>query len=280
VVHPAPVHSEAFGVLGQDGRGEVGHPHPVQDQKARVVGDVRQAPLTQVLGPAQQAIAGCTAPSGCRRGQERHALAIHHHHVAQALAGRAAITQVVLLGHQLPPAFGLSAAQQLYRHRAPGRREVPLVRQAVEALREQQALQARQPAGVAWRDERRVFASGNGRPWHPTYVERAFRRIRARSGVRGLPLHALRHSAAPVLLGAGVEPALAAKLLGHAVLRTFYAFYADLLRPAAQVAARQVEQFLDDVGRGGEWDVCKSVCKAPKAAVRCLSLGSTPVQIP
>jgi hypothetical protein len=63
---------------------------------------------------------------------------------------------------------------------------------------------------------------------------------------RGAPPAAprLKHSAALVLLGAGVEPALAAEIMGHKNLHVFHTIYADLLRPAAREAARQVERVL------------------------------------
>jgi integrase len=133
-----------------------------------------------------------------------------------------------------------------------GVREVPLVAQAAEALRAQRAAQAeeRLRAGAAWRDEGWVFTDAAGGLWDPANVGRSFRRVRGRAGVRPLPLHALRHSAASVLLGAGVEPALAAKVMGHRDLGTFYGIYADLLRPAAQEAARQVERFLEAAEAG------------------------------
>lgn len=129
---------------------------------------------------------------------------------------------------------------------AAGIREVPLVAPALEALRAQKAQQAseRLRAGIQWKDEDWVFSNRVGGVGDPNDVGRAFRALVRRAGVSPRPFHALRHSTASILLGAGVTPELAAKIMGHKDLRTFYTTYSDLLRPAAQEAARQVEGFL------------------------------------
>jgi integrase len=72
---------------------------------------------------------------------------------------------------------------------------------------------------------------------------RAFRRIRERAGVRGLPPHSLRHATASILLAAGVPVAVAAKMMGHSVAM-FCEIYADLLVEATHDAARQADQWL------------------------------------
>ena len=116
---------------------------------------------------------------------------------------------------------------------------------AVEALRRQKALQAeaRLAAGEVWRDEDRVFATRDGGGLNASNVDRAFRRIRERASVRGLPPHSLRHATASILLAAGVPPAVAAKMMGHSVAM-FCETYADLLVEATHDAARQADEWL------------------------------------
>ena len=84
-------------------------------------------------------------------------------------------------------------------------RTMAMLAGAVDALKRQRALQAqaRLAAGDAWRNEDRVFASREGGGLDASNVDRAFRRIRERAAVRGLPLHSLRHATASILLGAG-----------------------------------------------------------------------------
>jgi integrase len=124
-------------------------------------------------------------------------------------------------------------------------RTIALLGGAVEALRRQRALQAatRLAAGDAWRDEDRVFSTGTGHGLDGGNVERAFRRVRERAGVRRLPLHSLRHARASILLVAGVPVAVAAKMLGHSVT-LFCETYADLLVEATHDAARQADEWL------------------------------------
>jgi integrase len=119
---------------------------------------------------------------------------------------------------------------------------------ALEALREQRARQAQErlAAGPSWPDHDLVFTARNGSPLNLSNVDADFRRVRARAGVRPLPLHSLRHAAASILLGAGVPVAVAAKMLGHSV-EVFSEVYADLLTEATREAARQVDGFLSRV---------------------------------
>jgi len=108
-------------------------------------------------------------------------------------------------------------------------REVPLVPQAVAALREQRAALAHRNGGAVpatgW-----IFPTTTGRP--------------PRAGAPDLPLHSLRHTTASLLLSAGVPAEQAAKILGHKSLVVFYHTYADLLRPGAQDAAAKLARYL------------------------------------
>ena len=127
-----------------------------------------------------------------------------------------------------------------------GWRGVPLVAQAVDALKAQRAMIARErlASGRVPEDPEVVFPTRGGTLLDPNYVTRTFKRVVERAGVEVRPFHALRHTAASLLLAAGLTPEVCAKLMGHASIGMFYATYADLLTPAAQDAARQVERFL------------------------------------
>lgn len=128
-----------------------------------------------------------------------------------------------------------------------GRRVVPLVLPAVAALRAQQALLRAEAVVGPW-----VFPSSRGTLPKPGVATDIFRRIVAKAGVEPRPFHALRHTAASILLGAGVEPALCAKVMGHASLAVFYATYADLLPAAGEQVGRQVNAFLAGATRKNE----------------------------
>lgn len=146
---------------------------------------------------------------------------------------------------QVVVAQNIVQVQEAPKTRA-GRRDVPLVSQAVEALKAQRAMIARERLGSGRvpEDPELVFPTRGGTLLNPNYVTLTFRRAVKRAGVEVRPFHALRHTAASLLLAAGLTPEVCAKLMGHASIGMFYQTYADLLTPAAQDAARRVERFL------------------------------------
>ncbi len=90
-------------------------------------------------------------------------------------------------------------------------RDVPLSRLALEALRRHKARLPAIPHGTAL-----VFEAPNGGPirrsnWH----RRVWVPIRKAAGLDSLRYHDLRHSAASAMLGAGIDVATTAAILGH-----------------------------------------------------------------
>lgn len=97
-------------------------------------------------------------------------------------------------------------------------------------------------AGDAWQEQGMVFSTHTGGPLAMHNVDRAFRRVRERAGVRALPLYSMRHATASILLGAGV-PVAVAKMMGHSVTM-FCETYADLLLEATRDAAQHADAWL------------------------------------
>jgi integrase len=60
-------------------------------------------------------------------------------------------------------------------------------------------------AGSDWPDTGLFFVRPDGRPWNPSGVSQAFRRLVASAGLPPVRLHDLRHVAATVALAAGVD---------------------------------------------------------------------------
>lgn len=98
---------------------------------------------------------------------------------------------------------------------------------------------ARRMAAAAWHDTGLVFDRGDGRYLPLTTLDRWHRDVIARAGVRPIRLHDLRHSAATLLLEAGINIKVVSEILGHASITTTLDVYAhvseDLQREAVEL---------------------------------------------
>ena len=129
-----------------------------------------------------------------------------------------------------------------------GRRTVPLVPEAVTALREARVQQARErlAAGEAWTDTGYVFRTELGTPVDPRNALRWFYSIRNAAGINEGSLHTLRHSAASVLLGAGVPMPVVKDVLGHSSITVTVDMYGHM---APAVVADAVARGMAGYGR-------------------------------
>lgn len=135
-----------------------------------------------------------------------------------------------------------------------GERTVVLPERARLALREQHKNQAadRLKAGPNWQAEGWVFATATGGPLSPTNVSRDYRRIRDAAGLPDiLRFHSLRHSAASVLLAAGVPLLDVSKLMGHSRYSVTADIYAHMLPESMTEAATAVDRYLARKKVGG-----------------------------
>ncbi len=128
-------------------------------------------------------------------------------------------------------------------------RTLPLPQYAVKALRAHRVrqMEARLAAGgAAWHDHQGlVFTNpaGNlGGPVEPVLLGRDFRRLLKKAELPRIKFHALRHSAASLMLAQGVPLKTIQEILGHSSLSVTSAFYChlgdDLKRQAADAMDR------------------------------------------
>ncbi len=124
------------------------------------------------------------------------------------------------------------------------RRTVMLPAIAADALRRQKARQAaaRLSAGTAWQNEHAlVFTDALGRPLATWTVSKAWRESSRRLGL-SVRLHDLRHTAASLMLAAGVPLKVVSESLGHSSIAVTADVYAhvtpDLKREAADAMDR------------------------------------------
>jgi integrase len=101
---------------------------------------------------------------------------------------------------------------------ARSRREVALPSFAVDRLRRWKVEQAerRLIAGSAWHDFGLVCDRGDGQPIAPDSFSKAFKRLARAVGAPNTRLHDLRHTAATLMMEAGVHPSIVSRSLGHA----------------------------------------------------------------
>jgi integrase len=94
-------------------------------------------------------------------------------------------------------------------------------------------------AGDLWRDSGLVFTTAVGGPIAPGTLLRAWHRALSRADLPSMPFHATRHTAASLMVDAGINPRVAQERLGHAsVAMTLdrYSHPGDAVRRAAATA--------------------------------------------
>jgi integrase len=127
---------------------------------------------------------------------------------------------------------------------ARSRRTLPLPDVCVEALREHRGRQVRErlTAGPRWNEAGFVFTTPRGTPLDGRNVTRWFHALCARANIPRRRFHALRHSAATLMLVQGVPLEVISRTLGHAgyaITADVYAHIGDaLLRSGADAMDR------------------------------------------
>ncbi|HET8908271.1 MAG TPA: tyrosine-type recombinase/integrase [Ktedonobacterales bacterium] len=136
------------------------------------------------------------------------------------------------------------------------RRRISLSKAAIWALcrhRERQEMARLRGREVADPKYDLVFPNLLGRPLHPSHLlRRQFRPLLQRAGLPPIRFHDLRHTAATLLLGRGINPKIVSEMLGHANVRITLDIYSHVMPDMQQRAA----QAMDDIfgPRGGNDD--------------------------
>ncbi|MGW2667922.1 tyrosine-type recombinase/integrase [Streptomyces sp. NPDC001272] len=106
-------------------------------------------------------------------------------------------------------------------------RRIALPGESIRSLKEHhEAQEGEREAAEGWKDNGLVFSTPAGGPIDPANLNRNFRALLDRAGLRRIRFHDLRHSTATLLLEQGVELVVIKELLGHAhigVTATVYA---------------------------------------------------------
>jgi integrase len=110
---------------------------------------------------------------------------------------------------------------------AAGRRELPLLGLARDALASHAEMRLIGGTVTEWTSYELVFATRTGHPIEPRNLARSFKRITTRAGLRPIRLHDLRHTTATLLKNLGVAPRDAMEILGHSRISVTLEIYTD-----------------------------------------------------
>ncbi len=97
-----------------------------------------------------------------------------------------------------------------------GRRDLPLLGIARNALLQHAEMKVLGAASHEWTDHDLVFTTRTGRPVEPRNLARSFHRIITTHDLRKIRLHSLRRTTATLLKDLGVPPRDTMEILGHA----------------------------------------------------------------
>jgi len=116
----------------------------------------------------------------------------------------------------------------------------------IQVLKEHRARQNERKlkAGGGWNKLDLVFCQDNGRPLDMDRIyHRDFRRVLKKAGLRGMPMHALRHTYAALLIAAGHNPKYLQHQMGHGSVQITLDLYGHLYDEANREAAKKTEAF-------------------------------------
>ena len=110
-------------------------------------------------------------------------------------------------------------------------RYTKLPEQTIDLLRRWKREQAEMAmaSGDAWERTGYVFTGLTGQPLHPDSISKHIHNLSIKTGLDGLHTHTLRHTAASVLIGAGVDVVTVAGQLGHGDASTTTKIYAHAI---------------------------------------------------
>lgn len=102
----------------------------------------------------------------------------------------------------------------------------------------------REKHGEKWEDPEWVFSSWNGYIMHPDSFTDIFKKFIRKYNLPDIRLHDLRHTAATLLINAGLNVRAVAQRLGHANANVTLGIYTHALQSADEAAANVIESYI------------------------------------
>lgn len=126
------------------------------------------------------------------------------------------------------------------------RRTLPIDARTEKLVRRHRSrqLEERLMSGVPAGEDDLLFTWPDGRPIHPTWLSKKFRKVSAEAGLPPIRLHDLRHSFATAALASGVQPTVVSDLLGHSTVAFTLDTYGHAIPGAHEAALSQVLELI------------------------------------
>lgn len=127
------------------------------------------------------------------------------------------------------------------------RRVIVLPAMVVEALRKHRVQQEKNriEADEKWIERGLVFCTEIGDFVIPDYADRELHKLLVAAGLPDIRFHDLRHSAATMLLVAGVHPKVVQERLGHSTIAMTMDTYSHVVPSMQQEAAQKIDGMLN-----------------------------------
>ena len=240
VLHHALSDAVRKGILARNVCDLVDAPTPRRAQVQALTVEQSRALLEAATGDRLHALYVLALTTGLRQGE---LLALHWADVdleSGVLQVRGTLHRVP--GVSVSEQSGLVISDPKTSH---SRRPVRLSSLAVAALRSHRSRQLveRLQMGNAWDDRDLVFTNSIGRPCEARNVIRmSYTPLLERARVPYVKFHALRHSAATLLLSQGVHPKIVAEMLGHTTIAMTLDIYSHVTLDMQQEAADTMDR--------------------------------------
>jgi integrase len=128
-------------------------------------------------------------------------------------------------------------------------RSVAMTDRLVQMLRSHKAEQNKRKLllGESYEDYGLVFCQGNGKPFQPSELTRAYNKLIKKAGVTPVRFHDLRHTHATLMLKQQIHPKIVSERLGHSKVGITLDTYSHVLPNMQKEAADQFDQILKHV---------------------------------
>jgi integrase len=127
--------------------------------------------------------------------------------------------------------------------------------------RQQQAAE-REKWGSAYHDGDYVFTREDGRPYHPDYLTKVYKRLATRAGLRTTKLHGMRHFRASALISTDTDISAVSKEMGHSTISVTSDLYGHLFEKASKRMAKRAAKLVPRAKKATKATGKQQRCKA------------------